>query len=115
MDVEGATAVRAGSGEAEAAVSDTVRVHLSDGYYEHEQFGLIPQTWWSKDDLYDVPAEQVERWEAAQGAWQEAQQEMAALMKERRDARSAAQAERQQREGARRAEIRAGLYGGRQR
>jgi hypothetical protein len=92
-----------------------VRVHVTDGYYEHEQFDLVPQTWWSKDDLYDVPREQVDRWEAAQGAWAGAQQEMAALMKERSDRRIAEQSARQQREDARRAEIRAGLYGGRKR
>lgn len=96
-------------------MSDTVRVRISDGYYEHEQFDLIPQTWWSDKDLYDIPAEQLARWEAAQGAWQDAQQEMAALMKERGDARRAAQAARQKREDARRVEIRADLYGGRKR
>lgn len=90
---------------------DTVRVRISDDYYEHEQFSTLPQTWWSADDLYDVPREQVDRWQAAQEAWTAAQQEMAALMDARRQQRLAGQAERRQRDDARRAEIRAGLYG----
>ena len=66
---------------------EAVRVHLSDGYYEHEQFGTVPQTWWSKDDIYEVPREQLQRWEAASEAWTEAQAEMATLMSERREQR----------------------------
>ena len=93
----------------------TVRVHLSDGYYEHEQFHTLPQTWWSESDVYEVPREQVERWQAAKDAWEDAQREMASLMRERRDRHRAEQAEQRQREDERRAEIRRGLYGGRQR
>lgn len=93
--------------------SDMVQVHIADDYYEHEQFSALPQTWWSADDVYDVPREQVDRWQAAQDAWTEAQQEMATIMRERAEKRHIQQAEQQQREDARRAEIRAGLYGGR--
>lgn len=92
---------------------DTVRVYIADDYYEHEHFETLPQTWWSKEDVYDVPREQVARWEAASAAWGDAQEEMAALMNERHEKRMAEQAERRQREDVRLAEIRAGLYGGR--
>lgn len=97
----------------DAMADDLIRVHLSDDYYEHEQFGTVPQTWWSKNDIYDVPREQLQRWEAASEAWTEAQAEMAKLMNERRKQQQARQATQRQREDARLAEIRAGLYGGR--
>lgn len=122
-------------------MSDTVRVHLDDDYYEHEFFSDQPEPWWDKDPeraakvegVYELPCKQVERWRAAGEAWEAAQGEMRALMAERCRHRIAAsssekiareQAERGQAEvdaqaEARRrerlAEIRRGLYGGRQR
>ncbi len=63
-------AVRVGAGG--AVSGDTVRTYISDDYYEHEQFDTSPQTWWSESDVYDVPREQVERWQAAQDAWEAA-------------------------------------------
>lgn len=91
--------------------SETARVHLSDDYYQGEQFSTAPQTWWSADDVYEVPVEQLAHWQAAQEAWTAAQQEMAALMDARHEQKLAEQAARKQRDDARRAEIRAGLYG----
>lgn len=74
-------------------MSDTVRVGLSDDYYLHEQFVTNPKAGWSEENVYEVPREQAERWQAAQEAWEAAQQEMGTIMDERR------------------AEIRRGLYG----
>ncbi|MEU5596669.1 hypothetical protein [Streptomyces sp. NPDC020298] len=96
-------------------MSDTVRVGLSDDYYLGEQFVTEPQSCWSEENVYEVPREQAERWQAAESAWAEAQEEMGAVMGERRQQRNAARAESQRREDERRAEIRRGLYSGRKR
>jgi hypothetical protein len=78
-------------------VSDTVRVGLTDDYYLGATFAIEPQAGWSEGNVYEVPREQAERWQAAQEAWEAAQREMGAIMDERR------------------AEIRRGLHGGRRR
>ncbi|MEV7034614.1 hypothetical protein AB0N99_30835 [Streptomyces sp. NPDC093272] len=67
-------------------MSETVRVGLSDDYYRNEQFVTDPAADWSRENVYEVPREQAERWQAAQDAWEAAQQEMGAIMNERRPA-----------------------------
>jgi hypothetical protein len=108
-----------------------VHVQLSLDYSDElfEGFDPRPQSWWDRDPkkaadvsggLYEVPAEQVARWDAAEDAWLAARAEIRALMEARaaerraeREARERREAEAREREERRRAEIRRQLYGGR--
>ena len=106
-------------------MSHVVRVEITDGVYVDErdvQFDTVERTAWSPENVYDVPVERVDRWETAERAWAIAQGEMQELVDTRAAERLAAMTERYEREAegrrredARRAEIRAGLYGGRKR
>lgn len=91
--------------------SETRRVYLSDDYYRGALFDTVEQSWWPAEDVFDVPAEQVARWEEAEQAWADAQSEISGLVKARVNGRRQAEEERKLRDDARRAEIRAGLYG----
>lgn len=91
--------------------SDTVRVHLYDDYYLNEQFDTQLGSWSSEDHIYEVPAEQLKRWEDARDAWEEAQAEIKKLISARSVERMRQRAEAREREQKRRAEIRRELYG----
>lgn len=97
---------------------DTARVYIADdccGFerFGHERFRENPPYQCADRDMYDVPGEQLARWDAAETAWIAARQEMTSLVAARAEQQRAQREERQRREDARRAEIRAGLYGGR--
>ncbi|MBM9509971.1 hypothetical protein [Actinacidiphila acididurans] len=93
---------------------DMARAYITDDYDLYEQFNTMPPSWWFDDDANEIAREQAERWRAAEADraearyWGEASKEMLAVMSERRNRQIA---ERRGREEARRAEIRAGLYG----
>ncbi|TQF04780.1 hypothetical protein E6W39_24320 [Kitasatospora acidiphila] len=96
-----------------------MRVHLTSDYYRGVEFDSKPERWWDTaarartvDGVYEVPAEQLARWEAAQEAWARAEQEIEELMSKRSAQLAAERVERQKREDAWRAEVRRGLYGG---
>jgi len=65
----------------------TARVVLGDDYYLGAGWGdYRPQDTRSPEDVFDVPAEQRDRWQAAGEAYDAMQDEIAALMQARREA-----------------------------
>ena len=65
----------------------TARVTLSDDYYLGSVWGdYRPQDTRSPEDVFDIPAEQRDRWQAAGEAYDAMQDEIAALMQARQEA-----------------------------
>ena len=61
------------------------RVHLSDDYYLGPVWGdYHPPTSYRPEDVFDIPAEQRERWVAALYAYRAMQEEIEGLMEARR-------------------------------
>lgn len=61
------------------------RVHLSDDYYLGPVWGdYHPQNTYSPDSVFDIPAEQRNRWQAAMDAYADMQAEIEMLMDARR-------------------------------
>jgi hypothetical protein len=61
------------------------RVHLSDDYYLGPVWGdYHPPTSYSPEDVFDIPAEQRDRWQAAEDAYRAMREEIEGLMAARR-------------------------------
>ena len=64
----------------------TARVTLSDDYYLGPVWGEYrPQSLAGPEDVFDIPAEQRDRWQAAMAAYDAMQAEIEVLMQERRE------------------------------
>lgn len=82
------------------------KVSLSDDYYIGEHWtdhtdGKIAI--YGYHDVYEIPVEQRDRWQAAMDAYQQMQGEIRELMRERREAKMADRAGQEQRQQAREA------------
>jgi hypothetical protein len=64
----------------------TARVTLSDDYYLGPVWGEYrPQSLAGPEDVFDIPVEQRDRWQAAQDAYADMQGEIEVLMRARRE------------------------------
>ena len=79
-------------------MAETVKLYLSDDYYEHEGWREASVWGASPDGIFDVPVEQRDRWQAAMDAYADMQGEIAGYLKARSQEQQAERAAQRQRQ-----------------